>query len=317
MGLALSLFSAACGQDGGTSSQGAGASGTGASGGSGAGEPGKPFTILDWNTHNFFDTSDDPNIPAAEETVFSQADYAKKRQTIGATLKSSNADVIVLAEIENKGILDDLDKQELAGAYPEKVLIDGNDPRGIDTAVLSKVVIDKSVSHKDEFFQHPKTMQSYKFSRDCLEVHLTFNGRHVILLGVHFRSKGPPDDLDKRTAEAFHTREIANALFEEDPTAAIVILGDYNDLPGSEPFKAIEGSDPDKYVDSANDVPAADRYTYEYMNALELIDHQMANPTLAGMLVPGSVVIKHGKDIDDKSEFASDHAPLMATYAIK
>jgi endonuclease/exonuclease/phosphatase family metal-dependent hydrolase len=320
-GLALLLLAAACGQDGTSTTAGAGAStgGTSAGGGGsgGGGPPGKTLTIFEWNTHNFFDRKkDDPNN--ADEMVLSSSDYAAKRATIGAVIKAVSPDIAVLAEIENVGILDDLDKQELGSAYPTRILIDGNDQRGIDTGILAKIPIDgMPVSHKDEFFQSSITKASYKYTRDCLEVHFTYNGRHVIVLGVHFRSKGPPDDADKRFAEAEHTRAIADDLFKKDPTAAILITGDFNDLPGSPPFNVIQGQDPDKYLDSAASVPSAERYTYNFMGSLELIDHQMANPNLAGMLLPDSVSIKHGKDIDDSSQFASDHAPITAAYAIK
>jgi endonuclease/exonuclease/phosphatase family metal-dependent hydrolase len=317
-GLLLALSAAACGQPGTqpSGSQGSSSSGSGGDGGGGSGPTGTPLVVLEWNTHNFFDSvKDDPSND--EEQVLTASQYDQKIQTIGGVIKGLNPDVVVLTEIEKVGILDDLDKDVLGGAYGAKVLADGNDLRGVDTAVISKIPIDKFVVHKDEFFESPDTNASYKYTRSCLEVHMTYAGRQVILLGVHFRAKGPPDDPDKRFAEAFHTREIANGLAKEDPSAAILILGDFNDLPNSKPFNAIQGVDPDKYVDSAEQLEPSQRYTYDYMGALELIDHQMANPVLAPMLAPNSVIIKHGKGIDDSSPAASDHAPLQATYLIR
>ena len=91
--LALGLL-AACGQEGTTvGSSGSAAAGTGGGGGSG-GEGGSdlppvPVTIVDWNTHNFFDTLDDN--PAGD--VLTKAQYTKKRQTIGAELAKLAATV--------------------------------------------------------------------------------------------------------------------------------------------------------------------------------------------------------------------------------
>ncbi len=325
--LALFLV-AACGQEGtssttagsGGGSGGGGSSGAGTAGASGTGGstgPGVPFSVVNWNTRNFFDTvKDDPQN--VDENVFLAAQYQTKLQTIGAVVKNLDPDIAVLCEIEHQAILDDLNKNELGGAYVATALVEGNDYRGLDIGVLSKVPIDQVVSHKDEFFTLAGTNgPAYKFSRDCLEIHVTYEGRHVILLGVHFRSKAGTDDPDKRLAEAQHVRQIANALSQKDPNAAIVILGDTNDLPDSPPVKALMGSDPDLYEDVAMLTPPAERYSFNFMGTLELIDHQMPNPLLYKMLEPTSVVLLHGKDIDDAGQYSSDHSPLKATYLVK
>ena len=320
----LLAFTMACGQagttgettgtggDSGTTSS----SGGGGQGGSGGSAPGVPLTIVDWNTHNFFDAKKNPATPT--EIILSAADYAKKRSTIGAELKALNADIVVLAEIENKGILDDLNTTELGGEYGQTILIEGNDPRGIDVGVLSKIAPDSVVSHKDDVFVLAGTNgPQYHYSRDCLELHFTFNKRAVIVLGVHFKAKAPPDDPDKRLAEGQHTRKIADDLLAKQADAAILVLGDFNDTPGSPPYKAVAGAAPQLFVDSADSVPMAAHYSYNFSGTLELIDHQMANPALHSMLDPTSVVLAHGKNVDDSSKYASDHSPIKATYLVR
>ena len=324
------LLAVACGQEGTTGKTTAGvggdsgattASGT-TTGGGGGGDGGSggaltpvPLRVVDWNTHNFFDSKTNPATPT--ETVLSAADYASKRKTIGAALKGLDGDIVVLAEIENIAILDDLNKTELGSAYSNTILIEGNDPRGIDIGVLSKIAPDSVVSHKDDFFVRKGTNgPQYRFARDCLELHFTVNQREIILLGVHFRAK-VNDDPDKRLAEAQHARQIADDLHAKKPGAGILILGDFNDTPGSPPCAAVVGAAPDLFVDSADTVPLASRYSYDFQGKLELIDHQMANPRLAAMLDPAQVVLEHGAKIDDGSKFASDHSPLKATYLVR
>jgi predicted extracellular nuclease len=329
----LLLLAVACGQEGTSGTSGtktttrAGgdsgqttAGGTTTSGGGGDGSGGGiarvPLSVVEWNTHNFFDNKTNPATP--DETVLSASDYASKRKTIGAALKQLDADIVVLAEIENKAILDDLNASELGGAYSQRILIEGNDQRGIDVGVLSKIAPDSVVSHKDDVFVLAGTNgPQYRYARDCLEVHFTVNQREIILLGVHFRAKGATDDPDKRLAEAQHARQIADDLHAKKPGAGILILGDFNDTPGSPPCAAAVGAAPDLYVDSADAVPVADRYSYDYQGKLELIDHQMANPALAAMLDPKSVTLVHAAKIDDGSKFASDHSPLKATYLVR
>jgi predicted extracellular nuclease len=321
---ALALSVLACGQDGGTTGEpsgsggDAGGSGSQGGGGAGAGDSGTPLTILNWNAHNFFNDALD-GVGAPEETVVSSGDYDAKLAAIGSVIQESQADIVVLSEIENEQIIADLNGEQLDNGYRTLFLSEGNDGRGLDMALLAKLEPDTApLDHKDDnFVLEGTTGPNYRYARGCLEAHFTVNGRKVIVLGVHFKSKGPPDDPDKRLAEAQYTRSIADALALEDPAAAIVILGDYNDVPGSPPFKVIEGSGADAYKDSADAVSEEDHYTFVYQGNFELIDHQMANAVLAQMLDPSSVTIRHGAGIDDGTDVASDHAPIQATYLVK
>jgi endonuclease/exonuclease/phosphatase family metal-dependent hydrolase len=318
---ALTTLSAGCRQedDGVTtpsssSSSAGGSGGTGGEGGSGAGEPPgppEPLAVLNWNTRNFFNDKDD--TAGTAETVLSAAQYRQKREAVAAVLKELDPDTAVLQEVEHLSVLEDLNRNELAGAYPHLALVEGNDPRGIDVGVLSKIPFENVVSHVDDRFTKVGTQGPvYVFVRDCLEIHLRRGGRHVVLLAIHFRSKSPPDDADKRLAEAQRSRAIADAIAADDPTAAIAVLGDFNDLPGSPPFLAVAGSGEGAFDDVASTVPEADRWTFDFNGQLELIDHQMANPILRAMLDPGSVQLLHSA----AAEAASDHAPILARYTI-
>lgn len=326
----LLLLAAACGQvriaaatssgSGGdeatATSSGSGSGSTGGSGGSGGERAAVPLSIVDWNTHNFFDNKKNPATPG--EILLSTNDYTTKRKTIGAALKSLDADIVVLAEVENLAILDDLNQSELGGAYANRTLIEGNDPRGIDIGVLAKSAPDSVVSHKDDVFVLAGTNgPQYHFARDCLELHFTVNQREIVLLGVHLKAKSPTDDKDKRLAEGQHVRKIADELHAKSPGAGILVLGDFNDTPDSPPLAAVAGAAPDLYVDSANAVPLGNRYSYDYQGALQLIDHQMANPRLAALLDPASVTLVHAAKVDDDSKYASDHSPLKATYLVR
>lgn len=317
----LSLL-AACSDGGlptgtGTHTGGTGGAGsTGGAGGTGGSlPPPQPLRVMNWNVHQFFDS-----IPtgASGELVLSAADYKKKRDALGAVIASMDADVVALAEIETKPILDDMNGNNLGGRYISVNLIEGNDPRGIDVAILSKIQPDKVVSHKDDIFPKAGTNGPlYHFSRDVLEVHLTHNGRPMVFLAVHFKAKTPPDDPDKRLAEAQKARAIADGLITEDPARAVIILGDFNDTPGSPPVKAVAGAGDTAFVDAAESVPSAQRYSFDFNGTLQLIDHQFASPRAAKMLDPKSAVLKHGAGVDDDSKYGSDHAPLFAIYDVQ
>jgi len=301
---------------GGFGGEGAGGEGVGGAGGGSAGTGG--LRILTWNTRNFFnDQPDDPSTydDPGQPGLVSTSEYLVKRKDVADVIHSLGPDIAVLQEIENDNVLEHLRLElEMRGSdYPHALIIPTWDIREI--AILSKVPIESSKTHQEEEFVAPGTFApTYKYTRDCLEAHFTYNGRKLVILGVHFRSKFPPDDAQKRHAEAAQTRKIADGIAAANPEAGILILGDFNDVPGSAPYNAVIGAGATAYTNAAAlALPESTRWTYEYMGMLELIDQQMANPVLAGMLDKASIKITHTAQAED----ASDHAPVMATYDVK
>jgi endonuclease/exonuclease/phosphatase family metal-dependent hydrolase len=194
------------------------------------------------------------------------------------------------------------------------VLFKGNDPRGINIALMSKLEVQLAETHRSDKFKKNGDPhgQAYRYARDCLEVHMMVGQRPVVLLGVHYKAK-ENDNPDKRLAEAQHTRAIADRLTEEDPDRAVLILGDFNDTPGSSAYDWTLGSDPTRYRNAADHVQAQQRWTFNYKGKLELVDQQMANDVLYSMLDQAEVEIPHSAEV----EAASDHSPVIATYEIK
>ncbi len=281
---------------------------TNGSGGAGGQKPTKPLTIANWNVHNFVNDIADSGI--ANE--WKDYKWDEHRANVGKVLKSLDADIVVLQEVEHMKVLEELNELELDGVYEHLALIDANDPRGIDNGVMSKLPLLKEVSHKDESFTKVGTQgPSYKYSRDCLEVHIEHNGRPIVLLGVHYKAK-ENDDPDKRLAEAQHTRAIADAITAKNPQTGVIILGDFNDTPGSVPYNWTIGEPPNQYGNAPDQIPAKDRWTFDYKGALELVDQQMANPLMYGMLNAASVSIPHTPEVEE----ASDHAPILARYDV-
>jgi len=260
-----------------------------------------------WNVHNLIDETINSSVP------FEDVDpsYKTHRANVAKVIDSFNPEIFILQEVESQGVLDALNAN-LAKPYAHTKLIDGNDPRGIDVAMLSRVPPDKVLSHRTEKFLKAGTSSpTYSYARDCLEMHFTINGRHVVMLGVHFKSKDS-DDPDKRLAEAQHTRVIANGILKADPNALLLVLGDFNDGPNTPPLDALQDGSP-PLLDVADAVPTNDRWTYKYGGKVFLIDHQLANPLLHDRLDPSSVKIPHTKSVTT----ASDHALLVATYDLQ
>ena len=283
---ALAVGFAACSDSGlkdPTPSSG-GAAGTGGDGGAGAGdgggERGPPvrLRVMTWNVKNLFnDVIDSPEV-LGDETVVSTADYQAKLDALASVIDKWKPDIASLQEVENKATLDDL-AAKLTG-YDHTSLLTGNDPRGIDVGFLSKLPIDRAETHEDEFFS-PSTdpSETFVFARDCAETHYTVNGRHVALLGVHF--KALQDSELKRIAEAEQTKKIAAGIVVDDPSAVVIVLGDFNTEPKTPPLLALEGMGSNALASMTEDLPEAERWTTTYFGKRSLLDDQYGNRNAA------------------------------------
>lgn len=317
------------GASGGSSGAG-GSSGKGGASGSAAGKAGAagkpmatmplPLRIGNYNAENVF--NDKLEAPSSsiekENTPTTEAYHAKLVGTADA-LAQLAADIVVLQEIENELVLEDLRKEPaIAGKYAYQAIFKGNDLRGIDLGLVSSVPITKAVSHEKESFTNPFDTDvpphKYFFARDVLEVHFEFNTRHVIVLGVHFKAKtgAPQEVLDKQIAEATQTRKIADALAKEDPTAAILILGDFNNSPSTQPLQIVVGAAPLLYTGAVANMGGDDAWTVNY-SGKDIYDDQYANPLMFGFRDVATTTVLHLP----AATRTSDHAPVAVTYQVK
>jgi endonuclease/exonuclease/phosphatase family metal-dependent hydrolase len=275
--------------------------------------PPQPVKVMTWNVHNFYnDKRDSFEVAEADEMVLTPAEYQTKLTQVSSVVGSVKPDVLVLQEVENQAVIDDLAAK--LGGYPNRFITQGNDPRGIDIAVLSELPLQVAPTHRDEFF-HPSTdpSQTFVFARDVLEAHFMINTRHFVLLGIHLKAQdGDPKSDLKRLAEAEQVRAIATGIQFGDANAAITVLGDFNDTPGSAPLTALMGSPPFQLTSAAAQVPAAERYSVTFGGNPQLFDDQLSDPIAASKLDPASVTILHSGDVN----LASDHDPVIATYMV-
>lgn len=313
--LVIALSAGACGLDG------AGVPGAGppeSSGPANAGAPdagagpadgGAHFTVVTWNVKNLFD---EVNDPWKDDDVPTAAQVKAKLDQIGEVLRPLAPDVLALQEVENAGILDRLVDGQLSSlGLAHRRLVEAYDPRGIDVALATRVPITLAVSHAllDEQFYSPEGYGPYRWSRDCLEVHMDVGSRTLVALVVHqiSHSSGSLENERKRQAQALKTRQIADALRAEDPQRLIVIVGDMNDDPDSVSMRQYTTGG--TWIDVALDVPAHERWTYAYLGRLHRYDYILADVATAAWRT--RVSIPHFG-----APYPSDHAPVTATFAV-
>ena len=135
-----------------------------------------------------------------------------------------DADVIALQEIENLDVLKRFRSDRLKSMkYTFCMLVDGNDPREIDVAVLSRFPLVATRSH-----QHLRDGSDNLFSRDCLEVDVDVGGKTLTLFVNHFKSmldknnpaQGRKNTRAKRVKQAAAVKKIVEERFGSNPGAA-------------------------------------------------------------------------------------------------
>lgn len=167
-----------------------------------------------------------------DQTRFHPLSMNEKALT-GAAVRELKADVIAFQEVESVDTLKHFRARSLDGssAYPYVAGIDGNDPRLIDVAVLSKLPITHVRSY--QHLRDPEQRTTPLFSRDCLEVDVDVGGeRPLTVFANHLKSMmgGREETKPKRERQAAAVREIVTGRFGPNPGEhPFVVLGDLND----------------------------------------------------------------------------------------
>lgn len=183
------------------------------------------------------------------------------RQLSALAIADTDGDILCLQEVDNMEALKAFEYgylfRMIGSGYRQKYLVEGNDSRGIDVAVLMReetrdgqpielrdVTSHAALTYHDLGLYHPGLGANVGpddriFKRDCLELDLRVGGRPLTVYVVHFKSMtNGRDGVDGRTstmpvreAEAKAVRHIIENRFGRDQSSRrnFVICGDMND----------------------------------------------------------------------------------------
>jgi endonuclease/exonuclease/phosphatase family metal-dependent hydrolase len=160
-----------------------------------------------------------------------------ERTMLADRIKAMDLDVLCVQEIEDIETLRYFASTELASLYPNLILIEGNDPRLIDVAVMSKLPIGPCTTWQTA--ASPQAPGERVFSRDLLQATiLNSAGTPLLTLFVnHLKSKFVPyyenqvtgkklaDERRKLQAETI-AQILPQIMKPSDP---FIVLGDMND----------------------------------------------------------------------------------------
>lgn len=260
----------------------------------------------------------------------------QERQITAQVIKEIRADILGLQEIEGMDTLKRFVTQFMPReGYTHKIVIDGNDPRLIDVALLSKREYPIAYIRTHQFERTPNR-RSFVFSRDCLEVGVQLSQHTVLPVFVnHFKSMvgGRAQTMARRKVQAETVVRLLKERFGNDPgTAAWLVMGDLNDYLPSAGLAPLLGQPwLENVVDRIPD--PEDRWTHHYKgcNGYRQLDYILLSKSLADAN-PGVVPEIERRGIArratryDGPRFpgvgpknkpkASDHCPVVMELAI-
>jgi endonuclease/exonuclease/phosphatase family metal-dependent hydrolase len=281
--------------------------------------PAKPgeLVIGSYNSLNLFDGHDDPY----RDDEGTPAKPREEMEKLAASIESLNADVLAMEEVENRDYLERFVDVFLPDmGYENVVLFEGNDGRGIDVALLSRVPVGPVRSHRHIRFPGPNGEGTMRFNRDVLAVTLQPEGGPPLEVWVvHLKSKrgsgenGVDETEPIRLAEAAEIRKLLDAEMAKDPQARIIVTGDFNDTLESKSIQTIVGGGPTAMWSAITDLgPNPQLVSYNEEPFRSVIDHMLCTPAMRERYVKGSFRVPQGS-VDTTG---SDHNPVAATFRV-
>jgi endonuclease/exonuclease/phosphatase family metal-dependent hydrolase len=205
----------------------------------------------------------------------------------GRVVYETQPDILVVVEVENRPTLERFNVQvleaEFGMRYPHYMVIDGNDDRGIDVGIMSRYPIRNMLSHVDDV---DSVTGYHLFSRDCPEFEIDLGGGStLIVLANHFKSKRNGDDgasTARRARQAARALTYANSALAR--SSMVVLAGDFNDTPDSDPIRPLCSSTLFSDVMKHPDYPADRPGTFGTGLASGKLDYLMLSSALWSQL---------------------------------
>lgn len=209
-------------------------------------DPNKKLSVAFYNLENLFDTKDDPEKLDDDFTPkgfkkWTEKRYTKKLKKLGKVIarigEKENPQppaLVAVAEVENAKVLEDLVQVKALQKHNYGVVhFDSPDERGIDVGLLYRTDVFTVTQARTQMVYLESEPGERDYTRDILYVQGSLLGNEVHLLINHWpsRRKGANETSHKRIKAAQENRKIIEAIFEQNPDARIMVLGDFNDGP--------------------------------------------------------------------------------------
>ncbi len=275
-------------------------------------QTGDELVVASFNVLNLFDEVDD----AYRGDEGTGAKPRSQLEALAGEIRALDADVIALQEVENRGYLERFVQVFLSDmGYEHVVHFEGNDGRGIDVCLLSRVPVGEVRSHRHLKFADADGRER-RFNRDLLAVEIEPPGAEPFEVWVvHLKSNSGGREFAEpiRLAEARKVRELLDEALTDNPGARIIVTGDFNDTWETPTLQTIVGSGPTKLWSAASDAGGAEPITYNQGRYQTMIDFMLCSPAMAERYVEGSFEVRNGSP----ESTGSDHNPVIARFRVR
>ncbi|WP_417884734.1 endonuclease/exonuclease/phosphatase family protein [Zunongwangia sp.] len=212
------------------------------------------MTVAFYNVENLFDTEDDPfrfdddRTPEGKD-AWTRIRYQLKLNhiskviaEIGNSLTRNSPEIIGLAEIENRKVLEDLLNTPILNSENYDIIhFDSPDRRGIDVALLynKNIFIPKHTKAIPVELITPNSNR--KYTRDILVCTGTIENENFAFIVNHWpsRSGGEKASRNYRESTALVNRRICDSIWATNASIKIVNMGDFNDDPKNKSVKKL------------------------------------------------------------------------------
>jgi endonuclease/exonuclease/phosphatase family metal-dependent hydrolase len=192
------------------------------------------FTVATFNVENYL------HVQTGTRPAKSESSKAAIRQAIHAL----NADVLALQEMGSPQALLELRESLRAEGLPYSHWehVSGFDTN-IHVAILSRYPVTAQRHHTNESFL--LYGRRFHVRRAFAEVDIRVHPHYQFtLISAHLKSRlqtGAANQADLREQEATRLRRIIDARLQANPDLNLIVLGDLNDHPDSQPLRIVRG----------------------------------------------------------------------------
>ncbi len=314
------------------------------------------FSLATFNLEGMFDTVDDP-LTADPVISLAEYQRRLRKHALAIGQELGHPAILAVQEVENLTVLQDLvARPEMQASYAI-LWQEGLDPRGLDVALLYRPdqvniisyqsrqgctgLVDGLEPDGNNDLANPQNALTCDrdgdglldgnrlFSRPPLLVHLLArpSGAPITyvdlwLIVCHLKSKIQDTStiqytLPRRLEMARFVAGLGEEVLSADPLANIVVLGDLNDHPDSQPLAEFFGRG---FRNAMNWADQSERYTYIYQGISQTLDYLLLYPQPT--LLPVSIKPVHInadypnsylQDIDTPHR-SSDHDPIVVNF---
>ncbi len=314
------------------------------------------FGLATFNLEGMFDTLDDP-LTEDPVISLSEYQRRLRKHALAIGQEMGHPAILAVQEAENLTVLQDLvARPEMQASYAI-LWQEGIDRRGLDVALLYRPDQVNILSYQsrqsctglqdglepdgNDDMANPQNALTCDrdgdgqldgnrlFSRPPLLVHLLARPSgaspspvDLWLIVCHFKSKIQDTStiqytLPRRLEQARFVAGLAEEVLSADPLANLVVLGDLNDHPDSQPLAEFLGRG---FRNTMNGAEIGDRYTYIFQGISQTLDYVLLYPQPT--LLPVSVTPVHINadfpasylDDIDTPQRSSDHDPIVVNF---